>query len=191
MIRKIVIVLCILGFVGCSFTWALSRVPRRSYFAEYGGGGRIVGVWSWPERYVIDVRVFEKTRVGFGIDNGALVTVLMRPTDRVRTVVARAIRVGRLRLWREVLEDPMICGEPFNHSGLGGPSTTAKLVLGMHVPCWVAWVLFAAYPTLAFVRGPVRRWRRRRRGLCVRCGYNLTGNVSGVCPECGTEIEKP
>jgi hypothetical protein len=23
---------------------------------------------------------------------------------------------------------------------------------------------------------------------CVACGYNLTGNVSGVCPECGTSI---
>ncbi|MCP4247259.1 MAG: hypothetical protein GY778_09445 [bacterium] len=21
------------------------------------------------------------------------------------------------------------------------------------------------------------------------CGYNLTGNISGVCPECGTAIE--
>ncbi len=27
---------------------------------------------------------------------------------------------------------------------------------------------------------------RRRRGLCLKCGYDLTGNVSGVCPECGT-----
>ncbi len=24
-------------------------------------------------------------------------------------------------------------------------------------------------------------------GLC-RCGYNLTGNVSGTCPECGTKV---
>jgi uncharacterized RDD family membrane protein YckC len=24
--------------------------------------------------------------------------------------------------------------------------------------------------------------------LCLRCGYNLTGNVSGVCPECGCPI---
>ena len=41
----------------------------------------------------------------------------------------------------------------------------------------------------------VRRWRvrspeevrsdRRRKGLCLSCGYDLTGNVSGVCPECG------
>ncbi|UCC29745.1 MAG: hypothetical protein JSU86_16260 [Phycisphaerales bacterium] len=28
-------------------------------------------------------------------------------------------------------------------------------------------------------------------GYCRKCGYDLTGNVSGVCPECGTEIEKP
>ena len=24
---------------------------------------------------------------------------------------------------------------------------------------------------------------------CRTCGYNLTGNISGVCPECGTSIE--
>jgi predicted RNA-binding Zn-ribbon protein involved in translation (DUF1610 family) len=23
---------------------------------------------------------------------------------------------------------------------------------------------------------------------CRKCGYNLTGNVSGVCPECGTPV---
>ena len=27
--------------------------------------------------------------------------------------------------------------------------------------------------------------------LCAHCGYNLTGNVSGICPECGTKIEPP
>ena len=26
---------------------------------------------------------------------------------------------------------------------------------------------------------------RRARGLCLHCGYDLTANVSGVCPECG------
>jgi rubrerythrin len=25
-------------------------------------------------------------------------------------------------------------------------------------------------------------------GLCRQCGYSLAGNVSGVCPECGTPI---
>jgi len=26
-------------------------------------------------------------------------------------------------------------------------------------------------------------------GHCVECDYNLRGNESGVCPECGTKIE--
>lgn len=29
----------------------------------------------------------------------------------------------------------------------------------------------------------------RRRGLCLACGYNLTGNISGTCPECGQNVE--
>ena len=52
-------------------------------------------------------------------------------------------------------------------------------------------VAFATYPTIAlirYVRGPLRRYRRRRKGLCLKCGYDLTGNVSGVCPECGKAV---
>lgn len=29
------------------------------------------------------------------------------------------------------------------------------------------------------------RSRRPQRGHCPKCGYNLTGNLSGICPECG------
>ena len=35
------------------------------------------------------------------------------------------------------------------------------------------------------------RWRVARRhcvGHCRRCGYNLTGNRSGRCPECGQAV---
>jgi len=31
-------------------------------------------------------------------------------------------------------------------------------------------------------------WEHRD-GICDRCGYNLTGNSSGVCPECGLRTE--
>ena len=55
-------------------------------------------------------------------------------------------------------------------------------------PLWFAFVVLAAYPTLAFIRGPVRRWRRRKRGLCVQCGYNLTGLTEPRCPECGERM---
>lgn len=35
-------------------------------------------------------------------------------------------------------------------------------------------------------------WAGRRRpvkGYCSSCGYDLTGNVSGTCPECGTPVD--
>lgn len=47
---------------------------------------------------------------------------------------------------------------------------------------------------IVFIVTLVRRWdrwrwqRRYPRGHCQFCGYNLTGNTSGTCPECGTTI---
>ena len=29
-------------------------------------------------------------------------------------------------------------------------------------------------------------WHHIPPGHCQKCGYNLTGNMSGICPECGT-----
>lgn len=31
----------------------------------------------------------------------------------------------------------------------------------------------------------LREERRARSGQCIHCGYNLKGNESGRCPECG------
>ena len=41
---------------------------------------------------------------------------------------------------------------------------------------WLRWIL-----RVNLDRGP-------KPGHCA-CGYNLTGNVSGVCPECGTQVK--
>ena len=53
---------------------------------------------------------------------------------------------------------------------------------------WLVALILFTYPTIVFIRGPLRRWRRCRKGLCMKCGYNLTGNTSGICPECGEGI---
>jgi len=58
----------------------------------------------------------------------------------------------------------------------------------VHFPLWAPVLLFVIYPTIAFVRSPVRRRRRRKKGLCLKCGYDLTGNVTGICPECGNPL---
>lgn len=56
-------------------------------------------------------------------------------------------------------------------------------------PFWMvtgALVFSGAFP---LVRGPLRRSVRKWRGCCADCGYNLTGNRSGRCPECGTRFQ--
>lgn len=59
------------------------------------------------------------------------------------------------------------------------------------LPLWVLVGLLFIHPSVAFVRGPVRRWRRRRRNQCIHCGYDLTGNTTGICPECGNSAGGP
>jgi hypothetical protein len=42
---------------------------------------------------------------------------------------------------------------------------------------------------LGIARRPYdKRMGRYPIGHCQTCGYNLTGNVSGACPECGTAV---
>ena len=57
-------------------------------------------------------------------------------------------------------------------------------------PSWLLLCLLSTYPTFAFVRGPHRRHRRRKSGLCVKCGYSLNGLPEPRCPECGEEFRK-
>ena len=67
-------------------------------------------------------------------------------------------------------------------------ATSHAWITRVQLPAWAPFVLLGAYPFTMFMRGPLRRYRRRKRGLCVRCGYDLTGNVSGVCSECGASL---
>lgn len=57
------------------------------------------------------------------------------------------------------------------------------------IQLWLPFILLATYPTFAFIRGPLRRYHRRRKGLCAECGYNLTGLTEQRCPECATEFQ--
>ena len=48
------------------------------------------------------------------------------------------------------------------------------------VPLWAPWLVMLL-PTIWLWRLD----RRRPPGVCRTCGYDLTGNATGVCPECG------
>jgi hypothetical protein len=80
---------------------------------------------------------------------------------------------------------------------IGAASAIGDLTLGRWMR--VEWVRIALFMLVAGGVGagvsllrlrPLRRYLREQlhaRGvaICVRCGYDLTGNVSGRCPECG------
>lgn len=84
-------------------------------------------------------------------------------------------------IWNENdIVDPII--------GLPGVSSSDRFPV-IHIPLWLLFVLFSVSLTIAFIRGPLQRRRRRERGECVECGYNLTGLPEPRCPECGTRIE--
>jgi hypothetical protein len=57
-------------------------------------------------------------------------------------------------------------------------------VTHMGLPLWALGGLFAL-SYWALVRPMMMADRRRRRGLCPRCGYDLRGSPE-KCPECGT-----
>ena len=59
----------------------------------------------------------------------------------------------------------------------------------LSAPGWLLALALSVYPTISVLRGPLRRRRRRRRGECLNCGYNLTGNVTGICSECGVPCD--
>jgi len=63
--------------------------------------------------------------------------------------------------------------------------------IGVGFPLWLLIGLSSIPPALYVhaLRCRGRQTRRMRANLCVNCGYALTGNTSGVCPECGVAVK--
>lgn len=77
--------------------------------------------------------------------------------------------------------------------GRAGPDLPLILEYRMHWPGLVGNTATWGAAGLLVLRVPawLRYCRRRRRNLCATCGYDLHGNVSGRCPECGTAAPQP
>lgn len=162
MIRKTIIVVLTLAALGTGVLWGASHVIVGEVFEQ--GGTRNTGI-SWGDTF---------PREGFfcGVTEGRFVILPTTRWDYERQEYTR----GGFWDWatKQVVLDPR-----------GGDS-----VRGVQMPMWFLFALFAGYPAIAFIRGPLRRWRRRQRGQCIECAYDLTGNESGTCSECGAAVDR-
>jgi hypothetical protein len=59
----------------------------------------------------------------------------------------------------------------------------------IRIPLWIPFMLAALWPARTVAWRLLRPMRRRRQGLCVRCGYNIWGLDTPRCPECGTGFD--
>ena len=61
--------------------------------------------------------------------------------------------------------------------------SAGRVVFGVLVP------VFFGMPIGIYVYHVITSYRRRFPAVhCQQCGYDLTGNESGTCPECGTAV---
>ena len=89
------------------------------------------------------------------------------------------VRRTRFGFWSGAQSDPAVSTLSWLSASPG------SFVTGfVYAPVWPVAIACALLPAARATAWVVRH-RRVRRGLCPRCRYDLTGNVSGVCPECG------
>ena len=81
------------------------------------------------------------------------------------------------------------CNVPSPNSGFVAIAAGSSYSLGLKangsIVAWLALFLWFGVIPAALA------WYRRKRtlpGCCLICGYNLTGNLSRICPECGVPI---
>lgn len=79
-------------------------------------------------------------------------------------------------------------GTPFDALiRLGAQTSTVGAPTEFYLPLWPLLILLLP-PLIAIWAADIRHWRARARG-CKACGYDLTGNTSGRCPECGASTK--
>jgi len=138
----------------------------------------VEGDWGIGTRHFIDVRAYKgELRLCYGTHF----------IDNLRSGLAGTRDV--LELWGVLTFRTTVTAR--NPTHLAAPAPHLKwhrrintLVLRL----WVPIVLLSLYPLMITAhRLYVHRGRRLRRA-CIHCGYDLCGNTSGRCPECGEKV---
>lgn len=81
----------------------------------------------------------------------------------------------------------LLTNRPFHTTWRPHVDWTNKMIRFV-VPMWIPTLAFGSLLCGCLSLPVFRRRRRRKRGLCVNCGYDLRGS-SERCPECNTPFQ--
>ncbi len=149
------------------------RAPARSYYAVFfTPRGEIQGVAAHRGRAFVVL-----SDLTFGRERGL--------TMLCDGVVPAALDPTYERVYGEVTDKRERLGFGFARS-TAAPAAATPVHQVIAVPLWFLGGV-ALLPPLRLARLALRDRRRRLRGLCARCGYDLRA-ATDRCTECGTPI---
>ena len=177
MIRKAIIILLTLATASTGIAWVIAHVEDGIVFSAESQRRAILVEFAAGQ---LDVAVFQqRPRTGFF---SFLPDYLAAETETYKDS-RRLDRASARRHPSLAKQEQFYCAwYPKGHGAFD------SLALNIGCPLWFLVTVLAAYPAITLIGAHVRRYRRRRKNLCLHCAYDLTGNVSGVCPECGRKI---
>lgn len=173
------VVLSLVLWLAAACTWAVSGVlVYRTSFRFRGQECELVlrrGELEWTNEPTVHQRSVDLLRAQWEVNalGGGLRDAMMtrsseanlndlRQRVATRAAAERALRAAMVAPWSHALSLAVACG-------VSGAAT-----LGLFV--WLRWL-------------EARRTAAGR--YCPACDYDLTGNLSGVCPECGRPVSRP
>jgi hypothetical protein len=169
----------------------MARLGRKGRGLKWVGlvlSSLIVAAWAASARYRLEYSFTKKdSRQLSGFQPSVLDLVLDHGCIEVyRNLSKRAYTIPG---WQVQLRSDVSLGwlpayRQYDNTWGTPPARIVKTSEVISIPLWIPLLLVATPGALLW-------WRDRRRippGHCRKCGYNLTGNVSGVCPECGERI---
>lgn len=166
-----------------------SRIRRVAKWAGVGVCVLIMVAWAFSRSFDVSLGDYRAITLTRG-------QVMLRGlTDSVDDIKAgRDAMQGMTARWRftqffEIIEHWPNSWSDWSELGLTNPQIARFEGEGrvywhvLWLPLWLP-LLAAAIPTAILFN---RDRHRIPPGHCMKCGYDLTGNTSGVCSECGTK----
>lgn len=151
--------------------------------------GNVGGIWR---KEVIGSRVARWLLTGTSVV--MLVGTIVTESCPLRWTVGIAqlvVRSGSIQAALDLSDNGITAG--WTTVGFGGQRQRAFLPRLKNLPPFDKWIVVLPFwvPAALFGLSAAWLWFKSHHipsNCCQRCGYNLTGNVTGVCSECGTPL---